>query len=209
MKGALISVDQASSSTDIVPFQYNPASVRRTLQPQMSGGEPGDRSESVRFTGAPIETISVDVEIDATDQLEKGDSTAESVAIYPLIYELQLIAYPKSSQVTRSASLLDQGTMEVIPMTAPTTYFIWGARRVLPVRVNTVTVSEEAFDAHLNPIRARVSLSMRVLSYSDLSSSASGYHSYLSHQMAMEALAKVGSDTGGDRALGINVSRLR
>ena len=48
------------------------------------------------------------------------------------------------------------------------TLFIWGYKRVLPVRLADFSITEEAYDINLNPIRAKVSLSLRVLSYNDL-----------------------------------------
>ena len=59
----------------MIIFQYNPDSLSRTLQPQM-GAEGGDRTEALRLKGAPVETIKVDVELDAADQLERDDRTA-------------------------------------------------------------------------------------------------------------------------------------
>ena len=58
--------------------------------------------------------------------------------------------------------------LEVLPIEAPLTLFVWGAQRVVPVRVTDLSITEEAFDAALNPIRAKVSLGLRVLSVDDL-----------------------------------------
>ncbi len=66
----------------MIIFQYNPDSLTRTLQPQM-GAEGGDRTEALRLKGAPVETIKLDIEIDATDQLERDDRTAREMGIYP------------------------------------------------------------------------------------------------------------------------------
>ena len=52
----------------IIPLQYNPDSISRTLQVQGVGGESGDCSEALRLKGPPVETIKVEVEIDAIDQ---------------------------------------------------------------------------------------------------------------------------------------------
>jgi hypothetical protein len=85
------------------------------------------------------------------------------------------------------------GTIELIGPTAPFTLLIWGYKRVLPVRLSSLNITEEAYDANLNPIRARVQVSLRVLSYSDLQATNPGYTLFLINQVAKEALAVLGS----------------
>ena len=46
---------------------------------------------------------------------------------------------------------------------APLTLFVWSKNRIVPVRITEFTINEEAFDPGLNPIRAKVSLGLRVL----------------------------------------------
>ena len=204
LKGALVSIDASNPQPRIIPFQFNPDTLQRQITPQMMGGEEGQRSEEVHFIGAPVETITVEIELDATDALEKGDATALSYGIYPQLASLELLAYPSSSQVSSNASLLSSGTLEVVPLAAPRTLFIWGPQRVLPVRINSFTVTEEGYDAHLNPIRAAVSLNMRVLTYSDLSETTSGYHEYMAHQRLLETLASQVHSTAS--SLGVNIT---
>jgi hypothetical protein len=43
-------------------------------------------------------------------------------------------------------------------MQAPLALFVWSQHRILPVRVTDFSITEEAFDPALNPIRAKVSL---------------------------------------------------
>jgi hypothetical protein len=45
----------------------------------------------------------------------------------------------------------------------------------------------------LNPIRAKVSLELRVLSYSDFSVTHPGYAVFLAHQVVKETMAVIGS----------------
>ena len=56
----------------------------------------------------------------------------------------------------------------MLPLEAPLTLFVWSKQRVVPVRVTELSITEEAFDVDLNPIRAKVSLGLRVLSVDDL-----------------------------------------
>ena len=205
LRGALVSVPQGGS-TSVISFQYNPAGLKRTLQPQMVGGEENDRSEAVRFTGAPVQQIEVEIELDASDQLEKGESLAVQSGISPQLSALELLVYPDLNQVNQNQSQIQSGVMEVAPLTSPNILFVWGPNRVLPVRINSYTISEEAFDGNLNPIRATVSLSMRVLNYSDLTSDNREYQQFMAYQQTMITLANKVL-TGSTAGLGVSSSQ--
>lgn len=193
MKGAILGIDPFNPLASIVLFQYNPDTLTRTLTAQTTGGQGGDRSEALRLKGAPTEEIRLDVEIDATDQLEKGAGPAAAVGIYPQLSALEMLIYPKSALVIANTILLAAGMIEVIPAVAPLTLFIWGPQRILPVRLSSFSINEEAYDTLLNPIRAKVSLGLRVLSYNDLSLTHPGYTLFLAHQVVKEAMAVLGS----------------
>jgi hypothetical protein len=192
--GAIVSIDLTSPVPSVVPFQYNPDSMTRSLQAQTISGE-GNRTEAYRLRGPPVETISLDVEFDAADQLADPDSNpnATSMGIYPQLSALEIILYPKSVLVIANAVLAALGTIEIIPPMAPFTVFIWGAKRVLPVRLTDFRVTEELYDANLNPIRAKVSLGMRVMSYDDFDITHPGYALFLAHQVVKETMAAIGS----------------
>lgn len=192
LKGAIVGIDPTIPIPSIIVFQYNPDTLTRTLKPRGPGGE-GARSEAQRLTGPPEETIKVDVEIDATDQLERGDPLATSLGIYPQLSAIEMLVYPKSTLVIANTGLLAAGVIEIVPPTAPLTLFIWGAKRILPVRITEFSITEEAHDTALNPIRARIGLGLRVLGYNDLSLTNPGYHVFLAHQVTKEALSVVGT----------------
>lgn len=189
LKGALVSVDIATSQRKTITFQYNPESLNRSLQPQVVGGESGQQSQAVRFIGAPVETIEMEVIVDATDQLERDEPTAVQSGIQPQLTALELLLYPDSGQVIRNQALLDQGCIEIGSYIAPLTLLMWGKNRILPVSVTRCSIREELFDTKLNPLRATVSLGLRALSYSDLDPSHQGYHLFLAYQQAKEAMA--------------------
>jgi hypothetical protein len=193
MKGAIVGIDPFNPLASIIVFQYNPDTLTRTLQAQASGGQGGDRTEAMRLKGAPVETFKLDVEIDATDQLERDDPLTETLGIYPQLSALEMLIYPKTALVIANTVLLATGTMEVIPASAPLTLFIWGPKRILPVRLTEFSINEEAYDVQLNPIRAKVSLGLRVLSYNDLSFTDPGFALFLAHQVVKEAMATIGS----------------
>ncbi len=164
LKGAIVAIDPTTGQATPVVFQYNPESVRRSLQPQTAGGDQNQQSYAVRFTGAPVETIDVEVAIDASDQLERGEASASTRGIYPQLALLELLVYPASQQVILNDTLLNLGTLEIAPLPAPLALLIWGPNRVLPVRLNGLSITEEMFDPRLNPLRATLQLNLRALS---------------------------------------------
>lgn len=193
-RGAIVSIDLPDPIPQVVIFQYNPDTMTRTLQPQTTAGGQ-NRSEAFRLKGAPIETISLDIELDATDQLEYPDQNpiTTSTGILSQLASLEIIMYPKAATVVANAILSAVGTIEVVAPEGPFTVFIWGGKRIVPVRLTSYRVSEEAYDTNLNPIRAKISLELRVLTYDDLEITHPGYALFLAHQVIKEALAAVGS----------------
>ena len=168
LKGGIVLLDPATSAVlRIIALQYNPDSVSRTLQVQGVGPESGDRSEILRLKGPPVETLKVEAELDATDQLEIADSTATQVGLQAQLAALEVIIYPTSAQLLNLNTQAQSGTLEVAAMESPLTIFVWSRQRILPVRLTDFTITEEAFDPNLNPIRAKVSLGMRVLNVND------------------------------------------
>lgn len=192
IKGAIIGIDLFNPLASVIVFQYNPDTMTRTLRGQGSG-DGGARSEAMRLKGAPIETIKLDVEIDATDQLEKAETLATTMGIYPQLSALEMLLYPKSALVVANTALMALGTIEILPPIGPFTLLVWGLKRVLPVRLTDLSITEEAYDTSLNPIRAKASLGLRVLSYNDLSLTNPGYYLFLTHQIIKETMATIGS----------------
>ncbi len=207
VQGAFVSIGSTASAPSIINFQYNPVTVERTLTPLAVGGEEGDRSEAVRFTGAPSQTISIEIDIDATSALDAGDPVAMQYGIHPQLAALELLVYPTSQVVTTSEGDLQSGAMEIAPMTAPRTLFVWGQQRVLPVRLTGYTIREELFDANLNPIRATVTANMRVLTYSDLVIGNADYQQFMAYQKNLETLAAKAA-RGSLAALGVASSAI-
>jgi len=204
IKGAIVGVDPFNPLASVVVFQYNPDTMTRTLQVQ-AAGDNGGQSEAMRLKGAPIETVKLDVEIDATDQLERAETNAASMGIHPQLAALEMLTYPKTAQVIANTVLLATGTIEIIPPTGPLILFIWGLKRVVPVRLTEFSITEEAFDEDLNPLRARVSLGLRVLSYNDLPLLHPGHALFLVHQGVKEVMATIGSVNNLGAVAGANV----
>lgn len=205
LKGGIVLIDPNSSAVRrIIVLQYNPDTLSRTLQVQGIGGEGGDRLEALRLKGPAVETIKLEAEIDATDQLEFPDKnpTAAQLGIYPQLAALETIIYPTSGQLLSNNSLAQSGTLEIAPMEAPLSLFIWSKNRIQPVRITEFSVTEEAFDPALNPIRAKVSLGLRVLSVDDLGFGHKGGSLFMSYLQQKESLAAK-SPPGALNPLGI------
>src|SRR3984893_143405 len=195
LKGGLVLLDPdtfAVLPNGVIVLQYNPDTLTRTLK--IKGVEEGgDRSEAMRLTGPPVETYKLDAELDAADQLEFPDQNPNTVqyGLFPQLAALETIVYPATSILQTNFALAQLGTLEIIPMLAPLSLFIWSANRILPVRLTEFSVTEEAFDPTLNPTRAKVSLGMRVLSIDDLYFTDKGGSLYMTYQRQKESLARL------------------
>lgn len=194
LKGAIIGVDLFNPLASVILFQYNPETLTRSLTarvPERDWRQPADRTEQMRLAGPPEETIQLEIEIDATDQLEEADPSATGLGLYPALASLEMLLYPKALSMITNNALLKGGIKEVSAPKAPLTLFVWGFKRVLPVRITGFSITEQAFDPGLNPIRASVSLSLSVLSYQDLGLLTPGGALFMAHQVAKEAMASL------------------
>jgi len=192
LKGGLVLVDPTTSAVQrVISLQYNSDTLTRTLQVKGAGAEEGDRSEALRLTGPAVEEISLEAEIDATDGLEAADAQTARLGIHPQLATLEGLVHPTSTQLLANDSLARSGTLEIAPMEAPLTLFVWSKNRIVPVRLTNFSVTEEAFDAALNPIRAKVSLGMRVLSVDDLGFSHRGGSLFMGYLQNKEQFARL------------------
>jgi hypothetical protein len=188
IKGALVGVGLMGVLESTVVFQYNPDTLTRRLEPRNAKPD-GEKGDVTRLSGPPKETITVSIEIDATDQLEEANVLALATGIGPTLAALELMLYPKSSLVVANAVMSALGTIEVLPAEGPLILFVWGPTRVVPVQVTSLTITEDAHDQLLNPIRAKAELTLMVLSYNDLQVTSLGRALFLVHQVTAEALA--------------------
>jgi Contractile injection system tube protein len=190
-KGVLLLMDPGTGNyTGIIKLQINPSQLTRTLKVRGAGAEGGDRSEAMRLTGPPVETMNVEAELDATDKLEDPDKNEDAVefGLRPELAALESMVYPDSALLQENHELSKAGMLEILPVEAPLILFGWGKNRLLPVRITELSVAEEAFDQELNPIRAKVTLGMQVLSVNDLPYDHRGTSLYLRHHHLIESL---------------------
>jgi hypothetical protein len=114
------------------------------------------------------ESISFEIRLDATDKLNEGDALAGQFGVSPALATLELMMHPKGESLLGGlvGSLLGAGeggfsfTRKPNP---PLVLFIWGRKRVLPVNINSMSITESEFSTDLNPIRATVAVSLTVI----------------------------------------------
>jgi hypothetical protein len=193
VKGGIVTMDPDTSIVQtVIALQYNPDTLSRSLQIQaVPGGTDGVRVDALRLRGPAIETIKLEAELDATDQLEfptQYPITAQ-FGLHPQLAQLEMLVNPTVETLLADDALSNAGTLEIIPLEQPLTLFVWSSSRVVPVRLTDLSITEEAFDPNLNPIRAKISLGMRVLSVDDLGFEHPGGRLFMSYLTNKESLA--------------------
>jgi hypothetical protein len=196
VKGGIVTLDPDTSVvTGVIALQYNPDSLTRSMQIQSTpAGQDGARTDALRLRGPAIETIKVEAELDATDQLEFPSQNPNAVryGLHPQLAQLEMLINPTVETLYNDDGMANSGALEIIPLEQPLTLFVWSASRVVPVRLTEFSVTEEAFDPNLNPIRAKVSLGLRVLNVDDLGFEHPGgrlFMSYLTNKQQLASLA--------------------
>jgi hypothetical protein len=199
VKGGIVLIDAASGRLlKVISLQYNPDSLTRSIQLKAAGADSGDRSQALRLKGAAVETIKLEAVLDAIDQLEFPDQNPHSTkhGVHPQLAVLEAMAYPSSAVMLANDRLAASGTLEVLPVEAPMALFVWSRSRIVPVRLTDLSITEEAFDPALNPIRAKVSLGLRVLSVDDLGFAHRGGVLFMNYLQGKESLAGKAASTG-------------
>ena len=197
LKGGIVLVDPDSGAVQkIITLQYNPETITRSFQVQ-AVGPTADRSQALRVKGPAVESYKLDIVLNAADALEFPDQNQDTVrhGLQPQLALLESLVHPESAQLLSNNAMASSGTLEILPMEKPLTVFVWSRTRVAPVRVTDLSITEEAFDPDLNPIQAKVSLGLRVLSVDDLGFDHRGgslFMAYLQQKEKLAALTKEG-----------------
>src|SRR6201996_6487129 len=193
VKGGIVTLDPVTTALQsVIALQYNPDSLSRTLQIQaVQGAQDGTRVDALRLRGPAVETIKLEAELDATDQLEfpRQNQIAVKFGIQPQLAQLEMLVNPTVETLISDDNLANNGQLEIIPLEQPLTLFVWSKSRVVPVRIADFSITEEAFDTNLNPIRAKVSLGFRVLNVDDLGFQHPGGRMFMSYLTNKEQLA--------------------
>jgi hypothetical protein len=211
LKGALIEYgsDFLGPIPNVVIFQFNPESLSRQIQiPQRPSGS-GNR-ETSQAGESPVEKITLTAHFSAADQLGNDNVLARAVGIGPSLAALEKMVYPKgllSGLIGEAIDAVgdailggDDNPTQPIPRTNyPRTLFIWGLTRVLPVVIDSMTITEREYDNLLNPIRAEVSLGLTIVtpgkcSDDDIAKGAFEYSNIAKDLMAVSNLANTASE---------------
>lgn len=209
LKGALAVYEDDAPGTQprLVVFQYNPETLKRTLASRTPPAPPGGggnvgaaREDALRVLGPPTETITLNVAMHAADQLEFPDENREVAehGLHPAIATLELLLYPRAEQTRDAQQQAQQGAVQLSPANTPLVLLVWGHERVVPVQLTGFSVSEELFDVNLNPISAKIDLSLKVLTTLDLPADSLGYNAYMSYHSRKEAVAAKDQPRGDD-----------
>jgi len=194
VRGGIVTMDPDTSAVQsVIALQYNPDSLTRTLQIQaLPGGQDGVRVDALRLRGPAVETIKLEAELDATDQAKfpgPGRPVTWQYGLHPQLAQLEMLVNPTVETLIADDNMANNGALEIIRLEQPLTLFVWSRSRVVPVRLTDFSITEEAFDPNLNPIRAKVSLGLRVLNVDDLGFSHPGGRIFMSYLTNKEQLA--------------------
>lgn len=178
LKGAFVELGNGfiGPVPQVIVFQYNPATLSRTLQIEGETGNRGNRTAPATAQPTPPpETIGLSLELDATDALETPDSHPIAVlaGVADRMAAIELLLHPSvsgSGLLGDLAGSLGLGGLFAQPPerpTVPLTLFIWGPGKIVPVRISQFSVEEQEFSPTLYPIRAKINLSMKILQPGD------------------------------------------
>jgi hypothetical protein len=128
----------------------------------------------------PQETFSLALELDAADALEEPGSHPIAVlaGVADRISAMEMLCYPPGPSalggllnVSVSVSIGGGGislggaaAADAVPRTdVPIVLFFWGPGRIVPVRITSFSVDEQQYSPLLYPIRAKVTIGLKVL----------------------------------------------
>jgi hypothetical protein len=169
-----------------VVFQFNP--VQLTRNRSISYSAPGSKQTTgqasemrnfhkqfndltalrdAQIVDVQEESIGFEIRLDASDKLDEGDTVTEQFGISPQLSTLELMVHPKDESLTGRAlgSLLGSpgGFSFTRKPNPPLVLFIWGRKRVLPVNINSLNITEVLYSPDLNPIQATANVNLTVI----------------------------------------------
>lgn len=204
LKGGIILFDVESEQvTRLLPMMVNPSSMRRSFESKRVDGGSAGMLAPLRLTGPAVESIDVEVQLDAADAILRGyagvpqsgtGSAAAAEGVRPWIAALQMLVTPTSAAIRSNEALQASGALEIVPMAQPLTLFVWGANNLLPVVITSLSVNEEMFDPRLIPVKAKVSLGMKSLSVDELGVGTKAGAYYMAYLQAVERRAALVPD---------------
>jgi hypothetical protein len=176
MRGMLISFSDPKFGLvpTLVPFQYNPAEVTRTITVNRKAAL---RSQGLRVEDNPTESYALKLEVDGVDAADKPITGV--MGVQPLLAAIEAMLEPVTawgvlgtlgSSLKGAVTSLTGASAPLPAPSLPLVVLAWSATRVVPVRIDSYTARETAFNAALLPVQATVDLSLTVLRTTDLTS---------------------------------------
>jgi hypothetical protein len=177
-RGAFIAFDPGTSPDDgrTIPFRFNPEMLSRQLtleQAKAAPGTPaapgaGTQEETEQAADASSGTLkhsfSVLIRFDLADRIEAAANLPADLGILPELAALEELMYP----VQQESDNPSDGSEPVHPRPRrPAVLFVWGRKRVFPVRITGMKIDETMYSTALNPVRAEVEVSLEVLGEED------------------------------------------
>jgi len=191
IRGALVEYgsDFMGPIPNIVAFQFNPETISRTFHfpPADDSATPehAGQEEQHQTSSPPTETFTITAYFSAADDL--GGNAAQQViprmfGVGPQLAALEKMVYPEGGIISDMigaavdviGDALNPGSkrppsIPVPRQETPRILFIWGPSRVLPVKITSMTMDEEKYDPLLNPVQAKVTIGLTVLSFPEKS----------------------------------------
>jgi hypothetical protein len=194
LKGAFINIGAGllGALPNVVVFQFNPDRVTRTpsLAQKPSPPDGSGKRPATQQPDNPAESISFTLRLDANDQLAQASPVAATSGILPTLSALELLMVPKSGLSIDLFSLSgDSKPYKLPPLTLPSILFFWGPWRILPVSLVSLSITETEYDPLLNPVRAEVSVSLEVLTPTQLGNSTLAIGAYNYSEKVKEVMA--------------------
>lgn len=203
LRGALIEYgsDFLGPIPNVVIFQFNPESLTRSIQipPRNTGAT---ARETTQAGEAPVEKVTVNAVFSAADALNDNKALARAFGVGPQIAALEKMVYPSGklsgligAAIDAIGSAIagagpDSGPTQPIPREPqPRILFIWGLTRVVPVMIESMTITEQQYDYLLNPVEAQVSIGLAVVPPSQCSDDVIGKGALEYTNVAKEAQA--------------------
>jgi len=203
IRGALIEygTDFLGPIPNVVIFQFNPESLTRNIEipPRPTG-------VAVRETSSagvpPVEKFTLKVQFNAADALNRSDNALDPVRTFglgPQLAALEKMARPATKRLLSAALDAigdalglgggDDPTQSIPREKYPRILFIWGVTRVLPVIIESLSITEQQYDSVLNPMQAEVSLGLAVVPPGTCSDDTVGRGAFTYSETAKEAMA--------------------
>ncbi len=183
LRGALVEYgrDVLGPIPNIVVFQFNPEQISRTLNiPQANTEAPENprQNKPHQTSGPPTESFTITAHFSAADDLGKGGAAAAIPRVFgvgPQLAALEKMVYPEGGFVTGaigaavdaigsalSGSDGQRSTRPTPREQTPRILLIWGPSRVLPVKIRSMSITEQKYDPLLNPVQAEVQIGLAV-----------------------------------------------